>query len=99
MGSDREALRRLSEERVVPGPEFAVSEQVWDGVRSWETVLRPNRDAAHTTQYVCGECGQGIAVAWNDKGRYTYSQDQLDGLKLAHLIQQHGWTRETVGEH
>ena len=99
MGGDLAALKKLSEERVVPQPEFAVSESVWDGVRSWETVLRPAHDAVHTVNQVCGECGQAIVVLWNDKGRYEYGQDQVDALKLAHLIQAHGWTRESVGEH
>lgn len=99
MGGDLAALKRLSEERVAPPSEFAVAAHVWEGVRSWETVLRPAHDAVHTVNLVCGECGQAIMVSWNDKGRFEYNQDQVDGLKLAHLIQAHGWTRETIGEH
>lgn len=96
---DRKTLAGLSEERVVPDPEFAVAQQVWDAVRLWETALRPAHDVAGTVHHVCCACGQGIYPAWNARGRYSYTDEELDSLKLAHVIQRHGWSREAPGEH
>lgn len=96
MRDDRRELAALSTERVVPVPEFAVTAQVWSGVRRWLTVLRTKLDQVDTVHRGCGLCGQSINVDSVKGVKYEYSSTELDGLVLAHLIQRHGWTRETI---
>lgn len=96
MASDREG--NLGKEQVAVPEQFAVSEAVWAGVREWNTALRLAGDDIGTVRRTCISCGQSINVAWNNRGVYEYTGEQLDGLVLAHLIQTHGWTRETCGE-
>lgn len=91
MSKDRDDLRGISDERVAPGPEFAVSDEVWRAVKY--VILRP------ASWLCCGLCRQGIVQTMWDHTSYATHDGEVDSLILMHMIQRHGWTRETVGDH
>lgn len=97
MTAAAEGLQAVSEERIRPDPAFAVSESVWAALRSWDTRTTPDPDRPGWAYRVCGECVQAVNTAWTPRGVYRYSAAELEGLLLAHLIQRHGWSRETSG--
>lgn len=95
MGNDREALKNLSTERVSFPHEMAVSDEVWAALAAIRFPILVEENGTDT-YYNCPECFQGIAPdRLGSKGMYSYTEDELNGLKLAHMIQRHGWTRET----
>lgn len=71
-----------------PPAGFAVTAEVWAGVRKWPTCLHR----------LCALCGRSINIAAYDDVAYQYTPQELEGLVLAHLIQSHGWTRESISE-
>ncbi len=71
-----------------PPAAFAVTDEVWAAVRDFHTHLHR----------LCGLCGQSINIVSCDDVEFRYSAAQLDGLVLAHLVQRHGWTRESIGD-
>lgn len=94
MGNDREELKNLSTERVSFPREMAVSDEVWAALALLEFPLLVEENGLDV-YHNCGECFQGIAPdTLEGKGRYSYSEDEMNGLRLAHMIQCHGWTRE-----
>jgi hypothetical protein len=91
-------LRQVGGNRVAPKPEFAVAPHVlWAAAN--DGYLLPNRDEeSGDWHHSCVMCGQSVAVMSTVMGQYRYTEEQLTGLTVAHLIQRHGWTRETTGE-
>ncbi len=95
MGNDREELKNLSEERVGFPREMAVTDRVWAALARIHFPVLVEENGLDF-YYNCPECFQGIAPEYlTSKGRYSYTEDEMNGLKLAHMIQRHGWTRET----
>lgn len=82
---------RLASVRVQPKAEFAVPQHVWELVVLEPTLVETRGTAQHL---VCALCGQSCAVLAQGGAPYRYAYGELAGLRLAHLIQAHQWTRE-----
>ena len=93
MGNDREALKNLSEERVTFPEEMAVTDHVWEALAEMVFPLVPTGENRYDA--FCARCDQPVFPVERKGVKYAYSIDQMNGLKLAHMIQTHGWTRET----
>jgi hypothetical protein len=65
-------------------PAMAISPAVLRATAHWKLSL----DAPHIR---CLPCGQSVMQA-----RSPWTLDELSGPLLAHLMQAHAWTRETV---
>lgn len=91
MTGDMETLKRLSTDRVSCPVGFAVPGDVWADVRGWPLGLRVDADRIDR---ICSHCWQTVIPMSNPQGAYHYTDEEKDGLVLAHLIQAHGWTRE-----
>lgn len=75
----------------ITDPAFAVAREVYEDAKAMylETWL----DDDDVMRRHCPRCDRGIIDL-----RYTYTPDEGAGLVLAHMIQAHGWTRESTGE-
>jgi hypothetical protein len=96
-------LRAVSEERVPLPDQFAISQDVLDAAQVWPTAARRRIDivCAQHIQRGGGQpgiCGQIVLPVSQDGELYEYTDEERQGLVLAHLMQRHGWTRETIGE-
>lgn len=78
--------------RVRPPAAFAVAAQVWHAVR------RVGDQLCVGVWLCCPMCRQGIVETSFGGKPYGVPQDQFESQVLAHLIQRHDWTRETVGD-
>lgn len=100
----RDTLSALSPDRIAPPTEIAVDPDVWRGARLWHTISRRDTTTSlqgKVTRRLCGLCGQSLNLVsvLDDDGvehPYMYGENELTGLTLAHLIQRHGWTRESI---
>lgn len=82
-------------QRVIPPAEFAVSDQVQQAASDWPLLLRVEGERQKTDgMLLCQRCRQGIVPLWKEDVKYTYNGEAMRGLIIAHLIQNHGWTRE-----
>jgi hypothetical protein len=87
-------LAGLSEERT-PLPEgFEIDPQVRYAAKVWPLRFAERVDA------LCGygHCNQVVVPIRRDAESYEYTDEEREGLILAHLMQRHEWTRETIGE-
>jgi hypothetical protein len=75
----------------VTDPAFALAREVYQDARAMylETWL----DDDGVPRRHCPRCDRGIIDL-----RYTYTPDEAAGLIVAHMIQTHGWTRESTGD-
>lgn len=95
--NDVQELAALSGERVTPDPQFAVSGEVLDAV--YRMGMPVWRDEDMFERWHCPKCSRGVILCRDPAGtRYRYLPGDVEGLLLAHLIQAHGWSRESVGE-
>lgn len=92
-------LRAVSEERIPTPAGFGLADVVVDTAEHWPL------DDQRRIDLVCNQraagrrrCGQVVVPVSMDGETYEYTEDDRRALVLAHLIQQHGWTREAVGE-
>lgn len=93
---DREALRRLSEERVALPAGFEIAPEVWDEVVRTGLPLKLGNDGVE--RWHCPKCDQGLILARKDGHRYRYQPGEMESLILSHFIQAHNWSREAVGD-
>lgn len=85
-----------------PPPDgMAVPDHVWPLVDAWPTYLRdegtcgPGPDGfPGDVHQACSACHQSVRPVSKAGVAYGHSDEQVRGLKLAHLIQAHDWTRE-----
>jgi hypothetical protein len=82
-----------------PAPDFEVSQAVRDAARLVATSERTRVDEICLLWAGGRVCGQIIAPLRVGREEYFYSDVEKEGLLLAHLMQRHGWTRESTGEH
>lgn len=90
-------LAELGDARVALPAGFAIADEVRAAVGSW------NMDLVTRTDWVCAGCRQVVVPVRCGQGAdwpadYRYTPEEAQGLVLAHLMQRHGWTRETIGE-
>lgn len=98
MSSHTDDLRAVSEERVALPEGFEISKFVRRAAAAWP-LLRQER-----VDMVCGgvsrsgrPCAQVVVPVRLGDGTYEYSAEEYEGLVLAHMMQCHGWTRESAG--
>jgi hypothetical protein len=102
MDSERLALVAVEAADRVPVPAaFAVAREVELAALDWPTHLRYRHDKPPhpwRQDICCNACGQSIAVLVLKGQSFEYTPDQVGGLLVAHVIQAHHWTRETIGD-
>jgi hypothetical protein len=80
---------KCSDEWVRVQPGFHLGDAVTDGALRHALYC----DLEHIR---CGECGQSILRTASVQGRYPFSSAVLNARVIAHCMQAHGWTRETI---
>lgn len=92
--------RRLAAVEAAPrqplSAQFEISSHVRRAAARWPTYERVS-DYGHRVDAMCA-CEQSVAVLRRNGQDVHYDDDQIEGLVLAHLMQRHGWTRETIGD-
>lgn len=92
---DRELLAHLREPIAIPHG-LGISDLVQDALHDVVTTIRiDHQDTGVWVYRTCGLCDQAINPLVKDRVLYRFSDEELDATLLAHLIQSHGWTRET----
>lgn len=71
--------------------EFALAPEVYDAAA--HLYLEVWTDEDDTDRGHCPRCDRGLVAM-----HLHYTDDERTGLVVAHMIQTHGWTRETCGE-
>lgn len=100
MGTNTDGLQTVSEERVPLPPGFEIAQHVRGAAAMWplQRIERVDMVCGYRAGLGGRSCGQVIVPVRMDEGLYEYSDEEYEGLVLAHLMQCHGWTRETIGE-
>jgi hypothetical protein len=80
------------------GLAFGLAPEVLAAVGGWPLLMREG--IGPEAWVVCGRalCLQGIVRVSTAKGAYRMCLDDVRAQVLAHVMQRHGWTRETVGD-
>lgn len=101
MTTHSDDLRAVSEERTPLPSGFEIATEVRAAALTWPLQARRRTDmvcgAQVTRGTVPGICGQAVVPVSQDGELYEYTDEEREGLLLAHLMQRHGWTREGVG--
>jgi hypothetical protein len=94
-------LRAVSGERTHLPEGFEIATEVRAAAMMWPLTDQRRIDMVCNHQVDrgghAGRCGQVVLPVSRDGDLYEYTDEEREGLVLAHLMQRHGWTREVVG--
>ena len=82
-----------------PERDFAIREEVLTAAHGIVTSERTRVDEICLIWNGGRVCGQVVIPVSVGREKYLYTDEERDALMLAHLMQRHGWTRETIGDH
>lgn len=75
----------------IDNPAFGVDDEVYEHAGRMYLEVWTDEDGIDRAH--CPRCDRGIIDL-----RYLFAPDERTGLVIAHMIQTHGWTRESTGE-
>lgn len=93
-GAERRAMARMDLTPVPVHPEFAIKAEVSEAAGNSGIILIIKEGLAYLA---CEHCGQSVTSLRVNGGSYWLTSATIAGGVLTHLIQTHGWTRETIG--